>query len=132
MIKGFTCGAFDLLHPGHLYMLRECKEHCDYLIVGLHTNPHLERKEKNVPIQSTYERFVQLRECIHVDQIIPYDYERDLVNILSTEDINIRFVSEEYKNTNITGWKICDKRNIKIFYNSRLHDFSSSELRKRI
>ena len=132
MIKGFTCGAFDLLHPGHLYMLRECKEHCDYLIVGLHTNPNLERKEKNVPIQSTYERFVQLRECRHIDQIIPYDYERDLVNILSTEDINIRFVSEEYKNTNITGWKICDKRNIKIFYNSRLHDFSSSELRKRI
>lgn len=132
MITGFTCGAFDFLHPGHLYMLKECKNHCDYLIVGLHTNPNLDRKEKNVPLQSSYERYVQLRECKHVDAIIPYDYERDLINILATEEIDIRFVGEEYKDLDITGIDICRERNIEIFYNKRLHNMSSSELRKRI
>ena len=99
MSTGFTCSAFDLLHAGHVEMLRECKEHCDWLIVGLHVNPRVDRPAKNAPVQSVYERYVQLRACKYVDEIIPYETEEDLINIMAIEPINIRFVGIEYKDT---------------------------------
>ena len=98
-VIGFTCGSFDLCHPGHLIMLEQCKKLCSYLIVGLHTDPSIERVNKNKPIQSIFERFIQLKTCKYVDEIIPYDTEKDLCNILSIYDINKRFLSEEYINT---------------------------------
>lgn len=132
-VVGFTCSAFDLLHPGHLAMLQECKEHCDYLIVGLHVDPTIERpKNKNKPVQSVYERYAQLRACRYVDEVIPYETESDLINMMGIEPIDIRFVGEEYKDTYITGQDICEKRDIKIFYNSRKHMYSSRELRSRL
>lgn len=135
MIMGFTCGAFDLLHAGHVAMLKECKEHCEYLIVGLQTDPTIDRPtSKNKPIQTVYERYLQLKGCEYVDEIIPYDTERDLENLLCIEDIGIRFLGEEYNNLNFeaTGQRICEERNIQIFFTSRKHTFSSSELRDRI
>lgn len=129
---GFTCGAFDLLHAGHIMMLRECASQCEYLVVGLHTDPSVERSYKNKPIQSAYERQLQLEGCKFVDKVIMYDTEKDLIDILSNEDINVRFVGEEYKDTEITGQKICQDRNIEIVYNTRRHNFSSSELIQRI
>lgn len=133
MIIGFTCSAFDLLHPGHLAMLKECKDHCDHLIVGLHTDPSIDRPgAKNKPIQSVYERYAQLRACKYVDDIVPYETEYDLINLIAVENINVRFVGEEYSDTYLTAQDICDKRGIKIFYNSRKHKYSSSELRSRL
>jgi glycerol-3-phosphate cytidylyltransferase len=132
MIKGFTCSAFDLLHAGHVEMLRECKQYCDWLIVGLHVNPQFQRLVKNSPIQTTYERYVQLRGNAFVDEILPYETEQDLVNILAIEPISVRFVGEEYKGSRLTGHDVCEKRGIKIIYNKRSHSYSSSELRKRI
>lgn len=132
MITGFTCSAFDLLHAGHVEMLRECKQHCDWLIVGLHVDPRVDRPEKNSPVQNVYERYLQLRGCKYVDEIIPYQTEEDLVNLLAIESINVRFVGSEYRNTYITGQDICEKRDIEIIFNKRYHGYSSSELRKRI
>lgn len=130
---GFTCGAFDLLHAGHVAMLRECKEQVDWLIVGLHTDPTIDRpKSKNKPVQSVYERFLQLSGCRYVDTIVPYETEQDLINILSIEPITHRFLGIEYKGTNITGKAICDVRGIETIYNTRYHNYSSSELRKRL
>lgn len=132
MITGFTCGAFDLLHAGHVVMLDQCKQQCDKLIVGLHTDPTIDRPQKNKPVQSIYERYVQLRSCSSVDDIIPYDTEKDLVNILSIEDIDKRFLGEEYKYSDITGAEICNIKGTEIVFLERKHSFSSSELRKRI
>jgi glycerol-3-phosphate cytidylyltransferase len=132
MITGFTCSAFDLLHAGHVEMLRECKGHCDWLIVGLHINPKVDRPAKNAPVQSVYERYVQLRACKYVDEIIPYETEEDLINIMAIEPINIRFVGVEYKDTYVTGQDICEKRDIEILYNNRYHGYSSTELRSRL
>lgn len=129
MITGITFSAFDLLHAGHILMLKECKENCDFLIVGLHTNPSLERPEKNKPIQSIYERYLQLKGCKYVDKIIPYETEDDLISILLCENIDIRFVGEDYKDKYFTG---IDIPNIKIFYNKRKHKFSSTNLRNKI
>lgn len=132
VVVGFTCSAFDLLHAGHIAMLAECKQHCDYLIVGLHVDPSLERQTKNKPIQSVYERYIQLRGCVYVDQIIPYETEEDLENMMAIEDIHVRFVGEEYEGKVVTGEDICDERQIRIHYNKRMHNYSSSELRSRI
>lgn len=133
MIIGFTCSAFDLLHPGHLAMLKECKDNCDYLIVGLHTDPTIDRpKDKSKPTQTVYERYAQLRSCKYVDEIIPYETEHDLINLLAIEKIDIRFIGEEYEEAYITGQEICQKRGIKLFYNSRKHKYSSTELRSRL
>ena len=132
MMIGFTCSAFDLLHPGHIAMLRECKEHCDWLIVGLHVDPTIERvKAKQKPVQSIYERYVQLRACKFVDEIVPYESEWDLINLLGIEPITHRFVGVEYKDTFVTGQDICEKRGIKIIYNERDHKYSTTELRGR-
>lgn len=131
-VVGFTCSAFDLFHAGHVAMLAECKQHCDYLIVGLQVDPSKDRPEKNAPIQSVYERYVQLSGCKYVDQIIPYESEKDLENLLCIEDIHVRFVGQEYEGKYLTGEEICDKREIRVHYNSRLHNYSSSELRSRL
>lgn len=130
---GFTCGAFDLLHSGHIVLLRECKEYCTNLIVGLHTDPTIDRpKSKNKPIQSTYERYLQLEGCKYVDKIIPYDTEKDLENILWTTNINFRFIGEDYLKNEFTGKEICETLGIKVIYIDRKHSWSSSELRKRL
>lgn len=130
---GFTCSAFDLLHPGHIEMLNECKSHVDWLIVGLHSDPTIDRPNvKNKPVQSLYERFVQLRAVKFVDEIIPYETEYDLINMLGIEPITHRFVGTEYKDTYIVGQDICEKRGINIVYNSRFHQYSSTELRSRL
>ena len=130
---GFTCSAFDLLHPGHIEMLNECKSQVDWLIVGLHSDPTIDRPNvKNKPVQSLYERFVQLRAVKFVDEIIPYETEYDLINMLGIEPITHRFVGIEYKDTYIVGQDICEKRGINIVYNSRFHQYSSTELRSRL
>ena len=124
---GFTCGAFDLLHAGHIVMLEETKQFCNYLIVGLQTDPSIERPSKNKPIQSIYERYIQLSAVKFVDKIIPYDTENSLVDLLQSQNINIRFVGEDYKNKTFTG----DDLNIKIQYTNRQHSFSTTSLRQR-
>jgi len=125
---GFTCGAFDLLHAGHIVMLEESRSQCDYLIVGLQTDPTIDRPEKNKPIQSVYERFVQLDAVKYIDNIIPYDTEESLIDLLKSQHIDIRFVGEDYRDRDFTGSDLP----IEVQYTSRQHSFSSSGLRKRI
>ena len=128
MKVGFTCGAFDLLHAGHVVMLQEAKNNCDFLIVGLQTDPTLDRSDKNKPVQSIYERYIQLSGIEAVDEVIPYDRESSLMDILTTKPIDIRFVGEEYKDKQFTGQHL----DIEIYYTSRSHTFSSTDLRKRV
>ena len=99
---GFTCGAMDLLHAGHILMLEDCKSNCDYLIVGLHTNPQLDRPEKNKPVQSVIERYIQLKGCEYVDEIVPYETEADLIELLKALPINTRFVGSDWKDKPFT------------------------------
>ena len=132
MIKGITFSSFDLFHSGHVAMLKEAKANCDFLIVGLQTDPTLDRPEKNKPIQSVFERYVQLEGCKYVDQIIPYATEQDLIDILLTYQICTRFIGEEYRTKEYTGKQLCIDNGIEIYYNKRQHSFSTSELRKRI
>ena len=129
MKTGFTCSCFDLFHAGHIMMLKEAKSKCDYLIVGLQTDPTIDRPEKNKPIQSVVERFIQLESCKYVDEIVVYATEKDLLDILYTYPINIRFVGEEYKEKDFTGKEL---EHTEIYYNSRKHSFSTTELRKRV
>jgi glycerol-3-phosphate cytidylyltransferase len=128
-IIGFTAGAFDLLHAGHCAMLAEAKANCNFLIVGIQTDPTIDRKEKNKPVQSIFERWVQLTQNKSVDLVIPYETESDLIDLLLTLKPDIRFVGEDYINKDFTGK---DLKDIKIIYNSRQHSFSSSDLRKRV
>tara|TARA_Y100001933_G_scaffold265129_1_gene335601 strand:- start:6214 stop:6663 length:450 start_codon:yes stop_codon:yes gene_type:complete len=131
LIKGFTCGAMDVFHAGHVLMMEDCKRHCDYLIVGLHTNPQLDRAEKNKPIQSVVERYIQLRGSKFVDEIIPYETESDLIEILKGIDYDIRFVGDDWKDKPFTGHDLPGHLD-KVMYNSRKHDYSSSALRHRV
>jgi glycerol-3-phosphate cytidylyltransferase len=129
---GFTCSTFDLLHAGHILMLAECKQVCDYLIVGVQSDPTIDRSgTKNKPVQSIVERYVQLSAVKFVDQIIIYNTEKDLEDLLMFLPISVRIIGEEYKDKEFTGKKICEDRGIKIWFNSRTHRFSSSELRQR-
>jgi glycerol-3-phosphate cytidylyltransferase len=130
--RGFTCSAFDLLHAGHILMLEEAKKHCDHLIVGLQNDPTVDRVGKNKPIQSLVERYIQLKAVKYVDEIIVYNTEKDLEDLLKILDIQIRFIGEEYKDKLLTGRDICTARNISIHYNKREHSFSTTELRSRI
>ena len=132
MKVGFTCSAFDLLHAGHIQMLREAKEQCDYLICGLQMDPSLDRKEKNSPIQTVVERYTQLKAVSYVDEIIPYLTESDLDDILSMYQIDVRILGEEYREKDFTGKDICKKRGIQLYFNKRDHRFSSSDLRNRV
>jgi len=131
-ITGFTASTFDLLHAGHILMLAEAKSQCDYLIVGLQTNPSIDRPQiKNKPVQSIVERYVQLSAVKYIDEIIVYETERDLEDLLMFLPLNKRFIGEEYHGKDFTGKQICVDRNIDILYNSRTHRFSSTELRQR-
>jgi glycerol-3-phosphate cytidylyltransferase len=126
MKYGFTCSCFDLFHAGHVTMLREAKSVCDYLIVGLQTDPSIDgRKPK--PVQSVYERYVQLAGCRYVDQIIPYETEDDLRNLLLTQKIDVRIIGEEYKFKEYTGIGMHETH-----YNKRRHDWSSTKLKQRV
>jgi len=129
---GITCSTFDLLHAGHIIMLEECKKYCDYLICALQVDPSIDRVEKNKPIQSLVERYIQLDAVQYVDKIIPYSTEEELKTIFSSLDLDVRIIGEEYKDKNFTAKDICMKRNIRFVYNKRDHDFSTSSLRKRI
>lgn len=128
---GFTCGAFDLLHAGHVMMLKEARQQCDYLTVGLHTDPSIDRPEKNKPIQSVYERYKQLEAVRWVDRIIPYETENDLLVLLYNEDIDVRILGDEYKEKDYTGSELVDVK-MAVYYNTRQHPFSSSSLRRRL
>jgi len=129
---GFTCSTFDLLHAGHVTMLEEAKRHCDFLIVGLQNDPTLDRTEKNKPVQSIVERQIQLAAVKYVDEIIIYNTEQDLIDLLLTLPIDVRVLGEEYKSKDFTGKDIAKQRGSKIVYNSRDHSFSSTSLRKRV
>ena len=132
MRVGFTASTFDLLHAGHVMMLREAKTVCDYLIVGLQTDPTIDRPEKNKPVQTLLERYIQLNAIEYVDEIVPYQTEQDLEDILNMFPINVRILGEEYKNGKFTGRTTCTKRGIELYYNKRDHRFSSSDLRERV
>ena len=133
MKVGITFSTFDLLHAGHIAMLREAKHQCDYLIVGLQSDPTIDRPDsKNSPIQTMFERYLQLKAVEYVDEIIPYQTERDLEDILETLPINTRILGEEYRDKDFTGKDICRKRGIELYFNKRDHRFSSTDLRNRI
>ena len=121
-----------MLHAGHIAMLSEAKNHCDYLIAGLQNNASWDRPEKNAPIQSIVERQIQLAATRYVDEIVVYNTEKDLEDILLTLPIDVRILGVEYQDKEFTGKDICNKRNIKLIFNSRDHSFSSSSLRKRV
>ena len=133
---GFTCGSFDLCHYGHILMFKECKSQCDHLIVGLQTNPNADRPDKNVPIQSLEERYGQLESIKYIDDIIVYETEDDLIELLKNiqsdlvdnEDSFVRYVGADWINKKYTGWDL----DIPVMFNSRDHSFSTSELRERI
>lgn len=133
---GFTCGAFDLVHAGHIHHFTECRALCDYLIVGLHTNPAEDRPHKSTPVQTMYERWSQLAAISGIDQIIPYNTEVDLCNMLATLPITIRFVGsdhqEEYDRGRLTGQFATNARGIDTIVVPRYHTYSSSELRQRV
>jgi glycerol-3-phosphate cytidylyltransferase len=131
-VIGITCSTFDLLHAGHIIMLEECKKYCDYLICALQVDPSTDRPEKNKPIQSLVERYIQLEAVSHVDKIIPYNNEEELLTIFASLDLDVRILGEEYKDKKFTGKEICQKRGIKLVYNKRDHDFSTTNLRERI
>ena len=129
---GFTCSTFDLLHAGHVQMLREAREQCDYLICCLQVDPSIDRKEKNSPVQSLVERYSQLHSCRYVDEIIPYQTEKDLEDILEMYQIDIRILGEEYREKDFTGKDICQERDIDLYFNKRDHRFSTTDLRNRV
>lgn len=132
MKVGLTASTFDLLHAGHIEMLREAKSECDYLICGLQIDPSIDRAEKNKPVQTVVERYTQLSAVRFVDEIIPYLYESDLEDILQMRDIHVRILGEEYRNKDFTGRDICKARDIELHFNKRDHRFSSSGLRQRV
>ena len=131
-IVGFTCGAFDFLHPGHLFFLDEASKKCDVLIIGLHTDPSIERPKKNKPTQTSLERYLQLSILPFEKRIIPYDTENDLINIFSTFKIDFRYIGCDYKNKSFTGKSICIRLGIKISYINRFHSWSSSSFKERL
>lgn len=128
MKVGFTASAFDLLHAGHIAMLKEAKLYCDYLICGLHVDPSIDRVNKNSPAQTLVERYVQLDAVSFVDEVVPYESEQDIIDIMLLRCVDVRVIGEEYKNTQYTG---CDL-SVQTVFNKRLHRFSSSELRTRL
>jgi len=129
MTIGFICGAFDLLHPGHLVALRDCKDNCDHLIVGLQVDPNLDRPNKHKPIESIFERYIRLNACKYVDQIIPYETDADLLNLLKTIRADVRFLDEGYT---VNPKFIIGEKCIPIFYIKRDHTWSSTALRDKL
>lgn len=130
---GITFSTFDLLHAGHIAMLSEAKNHCDYLIAGLQTDPTIDRPDtKNPPVQSIVERQIQLAATRYVDEIVVYQTEQDLRDLLLILPVDVRIIGVEYQDKEYTGRDICEARNITVIYNGRDHSFSSSSLRKRV
>lgn len=129
---GITFGAFDLCHAGHVTMFADCKRFCDYLIVGLQSDPSIERPNKNRPVQTLYERYVQLSAIKYIDEIIPYTYENEIIQMMMTRDVDVRFVGADYIGKDFTGKEYCMDKQIEICFNNRDHPFSTTELRKRI
>ena len=130
---GITFSTFDMLHAGHIAMLSEAKNHCDYLICGLQTDPTIDRPEtKNHPIQTIVERQIQLSACRYVDEVVVYQTEQDLCDLLLILPLDVRVLGVEYENKNFTGCDECYDRGIEIVFNGRDHSFSSSSLRKRV
>jgi glycerol-3-phosphate cytidylyltransferase len=126
---GFTCSTFDLFHAGHIMMLKEARRQCEHLIVGLQSDPTIDRPDtKNKPVQSMFERFVQLDACKYVDEVIPYSTEKELLDILLSYPISVRIIGEEYEDKEFTGKQLP----IEIYYNKRRHSFSTTELRQRV
>ncbi len=132
-VIGFTCSTFDLLHAGHVAMLEEAKRQCDFLIVGLQNDPTLDRPgQKNPPVQSLVERQIQLSAVKFVDDLVVYNTEKDLEDLLLTLPIAVRILGVEYEDKEFTGRKICQDKGIKLFFNTRDHSFSSTSLRQRV
>ena len=130
---GITFSTFDLLHAGHIAMLSESKNHCDYLICGLQTDPTIDRPDtKNKPVQTIVERQIQLSACRYVDEVVIYQTEKDLEDLLLILPVDVRILGVEYADKEFTGKQICVNRKIEIVYNGRDHSFSSSNLRKRV
>tara|TARA_R100000781_G_scaffold112543_1_gene79844 strand:- start:1143 stop:1541 length:399 start_codon:yes stop_codon:yes gene_type:complete len=132
MIRGITCGAFDLLHAGHVVMFEEAKEICDYLLVAIQTDPSTDRPNKHKPVQSIVERQLQVKAVKWVDDTIVYHTEKELEDIFNTLPIDVRIIGEEYKEELFTGRDICKQRGIDIYYNKRKHNFSTTKLRKQL
>lgn len=133
MKVGITFSTFDLLHAGHIGMLREAKDNCDYLIVGLQTDPTIDRPNtKNKPVQTLVERYAQLNALKFVDEIVPYQTEIDLIDILELFQLDVRFLGIEYKDTDFTGKNSCESQGIQLHFNKRDHRFSTSNLRERV
>ena len=127
---GITFSTFDMLHAGHIAMLSEAKNHCDYLICGLQTDPTIDRPEtKNRPIQSIVERQIQLAACRYVDEVVVYQTEQDLVDLLLILPVDVRILGVEYQHINFSGMEECGMRGIELVFNGRDHSFSSSSLR---
>jgi glycerol-3-phosphate cytidylyltransferase len=130
---GITFSTFDLLHAGHIAMLSEAKNHCDYLICGLQTDPTIDRPDtKNKPIQSIVERQIQLGACRFVDEVVVYQTEQDLIDLLLILPVDVRILGTEYEDKNFTGRNEGAGRGIQVVFNRRDHSFSSSSLRKRV
>ena len=129
---GFTASTFDLLHAGHVMMLREAKNQCDYLICGLQIDPSVDRPTKNSPIQTIVERYTQLSAIKYVDEVVVYSTEQDLLDILEMYKIDVRILGDEYKDKDFTGREVCDKLDIDLYFNNRDHRFSSSNLRQSV
>jgi len=132
MRTGITFSAFDLFHAGHVKMLEEAKRECDYLICGLQTDPTLDRPEKNRPVQTVVERYIQLKACKFVDEIVPYATEQDLEDVLRSFKIDVRIIGDEYASKSFTGREYCEEKGIDLYFNKREHRFSSSGLRKEV
>jgi len=132
MKVGITFSTFDLLHAGHIGMLREAKANCDYLICGLQVDPSVDRKEKNKPVQTLVERYAQLNALKFVDEIVPYETEQDVIDILELFELDVRFLGDEYMTKDFTGKDVCQRRDIELHFNKRDHRFSSSDLRQRV
>ena len=128
MRTGFTCSTFDLFHAGHIMMLKEAREQCDYLLVGLQTDPTIDRPNKNKPVQGVFERFVQLQSCKYVDEVVVYATEKELRDILLSYPIDVRILGEEYQEKEFTGYDIL----MEFYFNKRKHSFSTTELRQRV
>ena len=130
---GFNCSSCDLFHAGHVTMMKMEKQMCDYLMVALQVDPTIDRPGvKNKPTQSVYERYVQLQGCKYVDEILVYETEADLLNLIQTQTVHIRFLSEEYKDRDFTGKQYCIDNGIELYFHMRRHQYSSTELRNRV
>ena len=132
MRTGITFSAFDLFHAGHVKMLEDAKRECYYLICGLQTDPTLDRPEKNRPVQTVVERYIQLKACKFVDEIVPYATEQDLEDVLRSFKIDVRIIGDEYASKSFTGRQYCEEKGIDLYFNKREHRFSSSGLRKEV